>query len=95
MENKPLKCIVCSRIIEESSKMPFCSLHIRAYSNLAAKYGDWKRAYGELSPREFLEKIVKNEHSGRWVKEVVQAILSHGDIMQVFLEDLSSQDKRD
>lgn len=74
--------------------MPFCSIHMRAYNNLTVKYGDWKNAYDELSPREFLEKIVENEYSGEWVKEVVQIILSRKELMQVFLEDLSFQGRK-
>ncbi|MCS7138925.1 MAG: hypothetical protein NZ873_02585 [Crenarchaeota archaeon] len=94
MEKKS-KCVICNRIIEGSPKIPFCSLHTRAYSNLIAKYGEWKNAYGDLSPREFLDRIGSNEYSGRWVKEVVNAILFNRELMQVFLDDLSFWNRRD
>ncbi|MBO3769622.1 MAG: hypothetical protein QXS51_00670 [Thermoproteota archaeon] len=94
MERKQPKCIICSRIVEESSKVPLCNIHIRAYNKLALKYGDWKNAYGDLSPREFLEKILENEYSGKWVKEVVRIILSQKELMQTFLGDLSSRDMK-
>jgi len=90
-----IKCVICNRVREDSSKMPFCSLHNAAYRNLVAKYGDWKIAYHDLSPKEFLEKLMDNEYSGKWVKEVVREILSHEDLMQTFLEDLAYRGMRD
>jgi hypothetical protein len=93
---KPLheRCVACNRVIEEPSNTPFCSLHAKAYENLVAGYVDWKNAYGDLSPEEFLERLKNNESSGRWVREVVRAILSRDDLMRIFLKDLSSRDMK-
>lgn len=85
------RCVACSRVVEDSSKTPFCNLHARAYESLVARYADWKNAFGDLSPKEFLERLKNNESSGGWVKEVARTILSHEDLMQFFLRDLSSQ----
>lgn len=85
------RCVTCNRVIEDSSKTHFCSLHARAYESLVARYVDWRNAYGDLSPKEFLERLKDNESSGEWVKEVARTILSNEDLMQFFLRDLSSQ----
>ncbi|MBO3799749.1 MAG: hypothetical protein FGF52_01670 [Candidatus Brockarchaeota archaeon] len=89
------RCVACNRVTEESSKIPFCSLHVRAYENLIVGYVDWRNAYGDLSPKEFLERVRDNEYSGRWVREVAGAVLSHEDLMQIFLNDLSSRGMKD
>jgi len=89
------RCVVCGRIIEDSSRIPFCDFHTKAYSSLLAGYVEWRKAYGDLPPAEFLRMLKDNEYSGRWVKEVAKLILSREDLMQVFLNDLSSQGMRD
>ncbi|MBO3839649.1 MAG: hypothetical protein QXN75_01970 [Thermoproteota archaeon] len=89
------RCVACNRVVEDSSKTPFCSLHARAYENLISGYVDWRNAYGDLSPKEFLERVRGNEYSGRWIKEVAGAVLSHEDLMQIFLNDLSCRDMKD
>jgi hypothetical protein len=68
---------------------------MKAYSNLVTGYGNWRNAYGSLSKKEFLERLRRNDSTGKWVREVIQAILSHEDLMQSFLNDSSSLDKRD
>lgn len=75
--------------------MPFCNFHMKAYKSIIAGYIDWRKAYGELSPKEFLERLKDNEYSGRWVKEIARTLLSRSDLMQFFLNDLPCQDRRD
>lgn len=94
MEANPEKCVACGRNIETGSGHPFCKLHLEAYRNIVKNYEFWKNAYSDLTPEEFLRKIGDNDYTGKWVKEVVRIILSHPDLLRLFLNDLSCSDKK-
>lgn len=89
------KCIACKRDIETQSKPSFCRLHMEAYSKILDNYDNWRNAYGDLAPEEFLRKLENNDYTGKWVKEVVRIILSRRDLLQLFLNDLSYRGKKD
>ena len=66
-----MKCKICGK----KAVGTYCELHERAYSNIVEKYDVWKTAL-EISWKEYLSEIVKNECSGSWVKEVAMDLLS-------------------
>ncbi|MBS7655698.1 hypothetical protein KEJ50_04265 [Candidatus Bathyarchaeota archaeon] len=62
------KCVICFNEVEENED--FCELHKLAYLNIIKAYSEWKKAYGEVSFKDFLEKIIEAKESGEAVKEV-------------------------
>lgn len=66
------KCTICGN---EVLKRSLCKNHSRALEVLTEKYKVWANALGTCSWKEYLEKISKLNISGKWVKEVAQAIL--------------------
>lgn len=69
------KCKLCINEIEENEE--FCEMHKLAYLNIIKAYGEWKKAYGEISFNEFLNKIIEAKESGESVKEVALYIMKN------------------
>ena len=69
-----MKCKICSK--EAISE--YCELHEKAYESLVKTYDDWKEAL-EISWKEYLKEVVRNQYSGVWAKEVAQYLLEKGD----------------
>ena len=69
-----MKCKICSK--EAISE--YCELHEKANASLVKAYDDWKSAL-EISWKEYLNVVVKNQYSGVWDKEVAQYLLEKGD----------------
>jgi len=69
-----VKCKICSK--EAISE--YCELHEKAYESLVKTYDDWKKAL-EISWKEYLKEVVRNQYSGVWAKEVAQYLLEKGD----------------
>lgn len=88
------KCIVCKRDVETRSKPSFCRLHMEAYGKIVDNYDNWRDAYGDLTPEEFLKKLESNDYTGKWVREVAHIILSRRDLLPFFLSDLSYRGKK-
>jgi hypothetical protein len=65
-----LRCVVCNKESEDV----LCLLHKRAYENLLQKFEEWKRAMN-ISWEEYLKEIARNPYTGRWVVEVVEALI--------------------
>jgi|GEM_PF-1011028 hypothetical protein len=89
------KCIACKRDVEKHSKPSFCRLHMEAYGKILDNYNNWRNAYGDLTPEEFLKRLEGNDYTGKWVKEVARIMLSRRDLLQLFLNDLSSRGRKD
>jgi len=68
-----LKCKICDKETESE----FCSFHQKAYENLIKNYEEWKKAL-EISWKDYLNEIIKNPYSGKWVKEVAEYLTKHG-----------------
>jgi len=66
------KCTICGNEVLEGS---LCKNHYRALELLTEKYKVWVNVLGTCSWKEYLEKISKLNISGKWVREVAQAIL--------------------
>jgi len=65
-----MKCKVCGK----EAVGVYCKFHEGAYENLVKGYEEWKRALN-LSWKEYLNEVIKNEYSGSWVKEVTEQLL--------------------
>ena len=69
-----MKCKICNK----EATNEYCELHEKAHESLVKTYDDWKEAL-EISWKEYLNGVVKNQYSGVWVKEVAQYLLEKGD----------------
>ena len=68
-----MKCPICnSNKYEESD---YCENHQSAYLNLKERYNDWKKALN-ITWQEYLKKIIENENSGEWAREVAMHLLN-------------------
>jgi hypothetical protein len=56
-----------------------CELHSKAYEKIVEKYGVWRKAL-EISWKEYLSEIVKNELTGEWAKEVAEHLVKSGEM---------------
>lgn len=62
------KCKACSR---DASSDEFCIYHEQAYDALKKNYDAWQDAYGKISWKEYLEKLLELKETGSWVKDVI------------------------
>jgi hypothetical protein len=62
------KCRACSR---EASSNKFCAYHENAYDTLKKNYDAWQDAYGRISWKEYLERLLERKETGSWVKDVI------------------------
>ena len=69
-----MKCRICNK----EAATEYCELHEKAHESLIQSYDDWKKAL-EISWKEYLNEIVKNQYSGVWAKEVALYLLEKGD----------------
>jgi len=70
-----LKCKVCSREAQAHPPSEYCELHEKAYQNIRLKFEDWKKGL-RVEWKQYLTEITKNPLTGKWVKEVVENLLS-------------------
>jgi hypothetical protein len=63
------KCAACHRTAMSGKK--YCSHHSRALESLTDHYKAWVDAYGGISWQDFLDKLLKMQETGSWVKEVI------------------------
>jgi len=62
------KCRACGR---DASSNEFCNYHEQAYDALKKNYDLWRDAYGKISWKEYLERLLELKETGSWVKDVI------------------------
>jgi hypothetical protein len=62
------KCFACARKVSMSK---YCFYHAQAFDNLTEHYKRWVEAYGTISWRDFLNKLLQMNETGIWVKDVI------------------------
>ncbi len=67
-----MKCPICG--LNKYEESDYCENHQSAYLNLKERYDDWKKSMN-ISWREYLKKIIENENTGEWVREVAIQLL--------------------
>jgi hypothetical protein len=67
----PQKCAACHRKALSDGK--YCLHHKQALDSMTNHYRAWVDAYGGISWQEFLNKLLKMQETGSWVKEVIEA----------------------
>ncbi|MBD3157926.1 MAG: hypothetical protein GF309_03980 [Candidatus Lokiarchaeota archaeon] len=70
-------CTICGRELSERSDL--CEYHWMAKKNIERGYERWKQAL-DIPYEEYLQELRENEETGRWIKDVVDAILA-GDVV--------------
>ena len=65
-----MKCKLCRREVKDGSDL--CIYHAAARDNLYKGYDRWLQAYGELSWKAYLERILNLQEAGAWVREVAK-----------------------
>ncbi len=68
-----MNCKLCDR---DASKEGFCRQHLKAYENLYNRFELWKKAL-DISWKEYLSEIAKNDLAGMWVKEVSKYLIEN------------------
>jgi hypothetical protein len=63
-------CRLCKRDCAPSSAL--CKYHLMAKRNIESGYKQWMEAYGDLTMKEYLQKIGRNPETGQWAKEVAE-----------------------
>jgi len=70
-------CPICGTARQPPSK--FCAFHEAAHSNLENAYPAWSKSYGgNLTKREYFDKLEEKEETGRAVKSVIQYLREKG-----------------
>lgn len=64
-------CPACGRKVQDR----YCASHEKALQNLHIHYDTWVHAYGQISWKNFLEKLEGMQETGAWVKEVIKVEL--------------------
>lgn len=70
------KCLVCQSTIEKGD---YCDAHNIAKKNLEKRFNEWQNAFGKLTWREYLERLVNDPEIpiGDWAKEVADYLLKN------------------
>jgi hypothetical protein len=63
-----MKCSACSRKVSTDR---YCIYHAQAFESLKEHYNKWVKAYGTISWSGYLNKLVKMNDTGLWIKEVI------------------------
>ena len=64
------KCAACSRKALADKK--YCVHHSQAYDGLMTHYRAWVEAYGQISMKDFMDRLLKMKETGSWAKEVIK-----------------------
>jgi len=66
-----MKCKLCGR----EADLDLCGYHSEAKTRLESSYKVWSEAYGSIGWTDYLNEILRNPDTGRWVVEVARLIL--------------------
>jgi hypothetical protein len=71
------ECQICGR---RGVNEYFCEYHQAAHSNLKSTFKHWTEAIEELTWEEYLRQVYDLENTGRWIKEIIENIMSQDDL---------------
>jgi hypothetical protein len=63
-------CRLCERT--KIAGKSYCSYHYRAFSEIEARYADWRSAFENMSWERYLETIIRLNETGDFAKEVAR-----------------------
>jgi hypothetical protein len=70
-----VRCEICGK---KTVCNRYCDAHSEAYKNIAKMYAAWEKAL-EVSWKEYLSEIAKNQSTGKWAKEVAEHLIKYGE----------------
>ncbi|RLG77521.1 MAG: DNA topoisomerase I [Thermoprotei archaeon] len=83
-KEKP-KCLICGEVCAYNpvagSNICFCEFHGTAYKHIVEKYREWREALG-VSFTEYLKELLRIKLTGRFVKEVANAIVNRSELLR-------------
>jgi hypothetical protein len=65
------KCAACHRKALLGNNNKYCQYHKQAFDSICNHYKAWVSAYGRISWKEFLTKLLGMQETGSWIKEVI------------------------
>lgn len=68
-----MKCPICN--LNKYEESDYCENHQSAYLNLKREYNNWKNALN-ITFQDYLKKIIENENTGEWAREVATYLLN-------------------
>ena len=68
------KCTLCVR---KAIQEKFCEFHYEALQSLRTHYQVWKSSYGEITWYDYLTRLQEIEHTGKWIKDVIEVELKN------------------
>ena len=74
IRNLETRCILCRR---KAVERQYCEYHYEALQSLQGHYEAWKKSYGKISWIEYLNRLQKISHTGKWVKQVIEIELKN------------------
>jgi hypothetical protein len=69
-QGKIKKCAACHRQVVAKGKK-YCIYHTQAYDSLQKQYTAWVNAYGGISQKDYMNKLLSLDETGSWVKDVI------------------------
>jgi len=70
MTRQDEKCAACHRKTLAGKK--YCIHHSQAFDSLSEHYKAWVHAYGSISWQDFMERLLKMNETGSWIREVIK-----------------------
>jgi hypothetical protein len=67
-----MKCRLC----DHEAAVELCRHHERAKVRIEMAYVQWARAYGTLNWKTYLDRVITNDQTGQWAKEVAELLKS-------------------
>jgi hypothetical protein len=61
--------------MNKNEESDYCENHQSAYVNIKKEYNNWQSAMN-ITFQEYLKKIIENENTGEWAKEVALHLLN-------------------
>lgn len=68
------RCMLCVR---KAIQEKFCEFHYEALQSLRTHYQVWKSSYGEITWYDYLTRLQEIEHTGKWIKDVIEVELKN------------------
>ena len=65
-----MKCQLCDR----QTMRRLCAHHEEARRNLEKAYEVWVDAYGSIGWNTYLDRVIMNDQTGQWAKEVAMLL---------------------
>ena len=69
-------CPICDR--NTAGESEFCAYHSKARENLKEAFVLWQKGF-EVSWEEYLNRVQDLESLGKWVRDIVEHIISEND----------------